>query len=358
MNQYEKQKLIKFLVYLALILVFFGKAIPFLLIGLVAYLFYSRLHNKPVVPLNYERYFPEVIINFLNKNKAKIYQSPMETINPKKFKNIGRWLVPLVIFLVFLPFAGSFFTVIEAGNTGVRSLFGKVYDQELSSGFHLKNPLVKITKMNVRTQEYTMSILQGEGKNFGDDSIAALTKEGLQVDLDITVLYKLIQENASDVYNSIGLDYENVIIRPQARSTIREIIAQYEAKDIYSEKREEASQKIIDDLRLAMVGRGVEIEDVLLRNIQLPKGLAESIQQKLQAEQESERYDFVLDKEKKEAERKRLEAEGQRDAQTIINQSLTPKYLEFLYIQSLKDREGTIYVPTNPNNGLPVFRGI
>jgi hypothetical protein len=100
------------------------------------------------------------------------------------------------------------------------------------------------------------------------------------------------------------------------------------------------------------------LEEVLLRNVQLPPKLAQSIEEKLTAEQEAQRYDFVLDREKKEAERKRIEAEGQRDSQTIINQSLSPEYLNYLYLTSLKDREGTIYVPVNSDNGIPLFRNL
>jgi regulator of protease activity HflC (stomatin/prohibitin superfamily) len=282
----------------------------------------------------------------------------METLNPKKFRKAGGLAGIFIVLFVFLFFIGNFFVIIDAGQTGVQTLFGKVRDEEFSSGFHLKNPLVKITKMNIRTQEYTMSIATAEGKRVGNDSIAALTKEGLQVDLDITVLYNLIEDKAPDVYRDVGLDYEEVIIRPQIRSTIREVIAQYDAKDIYSEKRQEATLKILDNLQRKLEPRGIEVEDVLLRNVQLPQNLANSIQEKLQAEQDAQKYDFILEREGKEAERKRVEAEGQRDAQQIINQSLTPRYLQYLYIQSLKDREGTIYIPTDPNNGQPLFRGI
>jgi len=282
----------------------------------------------------------------------------MQVINPKKFtkfKLIGAFFL---LFFFILPFMSSFWTVVDAGETGVKSLFGKVQDDELSSGFHLKNPLVKITKMNIRTQEYTMSIAHAEGQRLGNDAISALTKEGLSVDLDITVLYRLIEEKASDVYKNVNVNYEDVIIRPQIRSVIREVVAEYSAKDIYSEKRQEVSKEILDRLKASVEVRGIEVEEVLLRNVVLPANLANSIQQKLQAEQDAERYDFLLDKEKKEAERKRVEAEGQRDAQQIINQSLTDKYLEYLYIESLKEREGTIYVPTSPNTGMPMFRGL
>ena len=263
----------------------------------------------------------------------------------------------LYFIIIVLSFASSFWVVIGAGETGVKSLFGKVMDEELSSGFHLKNPLVRITKMNIRTSEYTMSIAQGEGKRYSADAITALTKEGLSVDLDITVLYHLLEEKASDVYRDLGLDYEESIIRPQIRSIIREVTANYNVKDIYSDKRQEVASDIEGKLKERMDPRGIALEEVLLRHVELPANLADSIQQKLQAEQESERYDFVLEKEQKEAERKRIEAEGQRDAQKIINESLTDRYLEYLYINSLKDREGTIYVPTG-SNGLPLFKSL
>lgn len=293
-----------------------------------------------------------------HKRPSFFGKSRMETIDPRKSRKMIAKAIPFLIILLILPFVGTFFTIVEAGHTGVGSVFGKVRDNELSSGFHLKNPFMRVTKMSIRTQDYTMSIAQGEGQRTGADAIRALTKEGLDVDLDITVLYRLQESSASDVYTTIGLDYDEVLIRPQIRSVIREIIAQYEAKDIYSEKRLEASSAIQAKLVQNLEPRGIVVEDVLLRNVQLPKRLADSIQLKLEAEQDAQRYDFLLEKEAKEAERKRVEAEGQRDAQRIINESLSANYLQYLYIQSLENREGTIYVPTNPNNGTPLFRGL
>jgi len=283
----------------------------------------------------------------------------MQTLDPTHLRrHIKSGGALFLVFLVALVFAISCWTIVSAGHTGVQTLFGKVKDEELSSGFHIKNPLVHITELSVRTEDYTMSVTQGEGEKTGPDAISALTKEGLNVVLDITVLYHLQEDKASDMYRDVGLDYDNVVIRPLTRSTIREVVAQYDVKDIYSEKRGEASQQILEVLQSKLNPRGIEVEDVLLRNVLLPENLASSIEAKLQAEQESQRYEFVLEKEKKEAERKRLEAEGQRDAQQIINQSLTTRYLEYLYIESLKDREGTIYVPTNPSNGIPLLRGL
>jgi len=281
------------------------------------------------------------------------------TIDLDKIKFAKKTRKAVLVVIIVILFLWLFFAsivIVDAGETGVYSLFGKVKDGELSSGFHLVIPLARVTKMSIRTEEYTMSIMTAEGKKTGNDSIAALTKEGLSVDLDMTVLYHLAEQKASDVYKNVGLNYEEKIIRPAIRTAIRDAIAQYEAKDIYSEKRQEAAQKIFDSLKVDLENRGIAIEDVLLRNVALPANLANSIQEKLQAEQESEKYDFLLTREAKEKERKIIEAEGQREAQKIINQSLTQNYLYYLYIKELKEREGTIYVPTNPSTGMPLFR--
>ena len=288
----------------------------------------------------------------------------MDTIDVKKVISMDKLggfrkkisMAVIIILLLWLFFASI--VIVEAGKTGVYSLFGKVKDKELRSGFHLVVPLARITSMSIRTEEYTMSIMSGEGKIKRADAIAALTKEGLSVDLDITVLYRLTEEKASDIYRDVGLTYEEKIIRPAIRTAIRDVIAQYEAKDIYSEKRQEASQQILENLKSKMESRGIVTEDVLLRNVQLPVSLAEAIQEKLAAEQEAQKYDFILQREAKEKERKIIEAEGQRDAQKIINQSLSTNYLYYLYINELKDREGTVYVPTSPSTGMPLFRDI
>jgi len=281
----------------------------------------------------------KIVTNIMQKNKLSII-----------------FTVVIIILGVWLLF--SSITIIDAGYTGVYSLFGKVGEKEISSGIHLVNPLARITKMSIRTEEYTMSIAVNEGNKKGDDSITALTKEGLEVSLDITTLFHLEEAKASDVYKNVGLNYEKKVIRPEIRTTIRDVIALYSSKEIYSDKRQEANEKIKNTLKDKLEQRGIFVEETLLRNVSLPQNLALSIQQKLQAEQEAQKYEFILDKEKKEKERKVIEAEGQRDAQKIINESLSPNYLYYLYIKELKDRQGTIYVPTSPTTGMPLFRDI
>lgn len=306
---------------------------------------------------------------FLNRNSfnSKNAFTKAETVSAKKvnsfsekFTNImkAKNILLIVGIVLFILLALNSFVVISAGKTGVQHTFGKVKDKELRSGFHIINPLSKVTKLTVRTEQYTMSETSGEGQKVGDDSIEALTREGLSIKIDLTVRYHLIEDKASDVYKALGENYEEKIIRPEIRSAIREVIAEYTSKDIYSEKRTEVAQQIESKLRENIKDRGIEVEQVLLRNVLLPSNLAKSIEEKLQAEQESQRYDFVLEKEKKEAERKKIEAEGQRDAQKIIDESLSQKYLNYLYIKELKDRAGTIYVPTDSSTGIPLFKNI
>jgi regulator of protease activity HflC (stomatin/prohibitin superfamily) len=296
---------------------------------------------------------------FIKNNKTHIinthYTDPMKTLHinelVKKIKHTGFTVVLVILGIILLA---NMIVVIPAGETGVYHLFGKVRDEEVPSGIHLINPLASIVRMSIRTEQYTMSIATTEGQKIGDDSIEALTKEGLKVHLDMTVLYRLIEDEASEVYRTLGVRYDEKILRPEVRTAIRDVIALYEAKDIYSDKREEAVAQIQERLTRSVEPRGIEIESVLLRNVALPAMLTSAIENKLTAEQEAQRYDFVLQREEKEAQRKRIEAEGQRDAQTIINQSLTDRFLQYLYVQNLQEREGTIYVPYD----LPLFRNL
>lgn len=317
----------------------------------------AKLLNISEHPLKAFLEFMNKGLSTQTKTKTASYES-VSTNNKSISKNNMKkgifWAIGVIILIIIIF---NIFIVIPAGYTGVRTLFGKVRDNEISSGLHIINPLEHIERMTIRTEEYTMSIAQGEGQRVGADQISALTNEGLPIDLDITVFYHLNEDRASDVYKDLGLNYQEKIIRPEIRSIIREVIAHYNAKDVYSEKRAEVSQKIQERMIESIEPRGITVEQVLLRNVTLPSKLSASIQEKLQAEQDAQKYDFVLEKEKKEADRKRIEAEGQRDAQITISESLTPKYLQYMYIKELKDRAGTIYVPTG-GDGLPLFKSV
>ncbi len=196
---------------------------------------------------------------FFNQENVDKVQASIHNLNNLNLKNMfGKISQKIgIVSLIFIGLIVLFnaFTIIPAGNTGVLHFFGKVNPNELQSGFHFKNPLANVTVMSIRTEEYTMSVVR-EGKAAKDDSISALTKEGLSVGLDITVLYHLDPQKASDVYKDIGIDYQGKIIRPQVRTAIRDVIATYQAKDIYSEKREEVTNKITDKL-VSLHDRGI-----------------------------------------------------------------------------------------------------
>lgn len=271
---------------------------------------------------------------------------------------VGAIVVVVILLLVSLTFIGSFFTIIDAGTVGVVSTFGKVNETVLDPGFHLKNPFANIIHMNVRTSSYTMSGTYSEGEVSGDDSIQALASDGGLVWFDVTVLYKLKSDKASVVYKELGLSYEENIVRPAIRSTIRSVAANYPVNELYSTKRSEVQSKIYETLITNIEKRGIQVEEVLLRKVNISEQLSDSIEQKLAAEQEVQRLTFEIQKAEKEAERKKVEAEGQKEAQRIINESLTDKYLYYMYISNLQNLEGTIYVPVNPENGLPMFKGV
>ena len=351
LRKFSLEQILPLIIVFFVVLSIFGKNVfPVLVFVFIIYLIISKFKK-----LNLSRFAsPGGFKKHMDANNV-IDMDNLKKANIKLPKKIGLIILAIVILAIILPLS---IVIIPAGATGVYHLFGKVRDAELASGLHLKNPLADVTKMSIRTEEYTMTAIVGEGQVKEADAISALTKEGLQVDLDITVLYHLQEDKASEVFKNVGLDYIAKIIRPSIRSGIREVVANYDSKDIYSEKREQAAIQILEKLKNDIDSRGIIIEEVLLRNVNLPAKISNAIQEKLAAEQESQRYDFVLDKEKKEAERKIIEAEGQRDAQRIINQSLTPNYLNYLYIKELKDREGTIYVPIDPANGIPMFKGL
>lgn len=283
-----------------------------------------------------------------------------EKLSPKSF---GKMLsLGCILFLIFI-FINSFFTVVEAGEVGVHSLFGNVSDDPLYPGFRFKIPFAKIIKMSTRTQDYTMTSIEEDSEYLtstsgSNDAIEARAKDGALVWLDITVLYHLQSESAPSIYKQLGENYSEKLVRPLIRSSIRGVVANYSVIEIYSTKRGEIQTTLFDKMEEELAGRGIEIEDVLLRKVNLSETLSTSIEEKLAAQQEAAKYDHILDKEKKEADRKRIEAEGQRDAQKIISQGLTNSYLYYLYIQNLKENESTIYIPIDPENGMPLFKGL
>jgi regulator of protease activity HflC (stomatin/prohibitin superfamily) len=226
---------------------------------------------------------------------------------------------------------------IDAGQVGVQKLFGNVQDHVLESGLNIVNPLVDVVPINVRTQNYTMSGVHNEGQKSGDDAIRVLSSDGLEVTIDLTVLYHVNRDEAPRIIREIGPDYEEVIIRPVTRTKIRDNSVFYNAIDLYSVKREEFQQRIYKDIEANFKQRGLTLEQLLIRNISLPESVKQTIESKINAEQDAQKMQFVLQKEKQEAERKRVEAQGIADYQRILSLGLSDKMLQYEQIKAMKE---------------------
>jgi regulator of protease activity HflC (stomatin/prohibitin superfamily) len=229
------------------------------------------------------------------------------------------------------------FKVIDAGQVGVKTLFGKVENDVLYSGLNVVNPLVEVTNFDTKTQNYTMSGIHDEGMKSGDDAIRVLTADGLEVTIDLSVLYRVVPADAPKLIREIGVNYEDKIVRPITRTRIRDNAVYYEAIALYSTKRDEFQNSIFKTIDEDFRKRGLLLENLLVRNITLPTPVKAAIERKIEAEQEAQKMQFVLQKERQEAERKRVEAQGISDYQRIISESLSDKQLQYEQIKAYKE---------------------
>jgi prohibitin 1 len=237
---------------------------------------------------------------------------------------------------------------VESGNVGVLTLFGRVTGEVLPEGVHLVNPFKSNNEMSIRTQEIK-------------ESASVPSSEGLVMNLDTSLIYHLNPDKAADVYQKIGPRYMDVLIEPNLRAAIRESTASHTANALYTGEREMVAKQIYDQLVQKIGNRGITVESVLLRDIQLPASLKTSIEAKQQAEQEALAMNFRLQKETQEAQRKRIEAAGIRDFQQIVAQGISPALLEWKGIEATetlaKSGNSKVVVIGNSKNGLPLILG-
>ena len=264
----------------------------------------------------------------------------------------GRGLLRLIglgiaAFLLVILFFSSV-TRVGTGRVGVLTLFGKVTGETLGEGIHLINPLKTNNEMSVQTQTLK-------------ESANVPSSEGLMMALDTSIIYHLNAERAAEVFQKIGADYETVVVEPLLRSAIRVATASHSANALYTGEREMVAKQVFDQLTTQLNQRGLSVENVLLRDIQLPATLKAAIEAKQQAEQESLAMNFRLQKETQEAQRKRIEAAGVRDFQQIVAQGITPSLLEWKGIEATenlaKSPNSKVVVIGNNKNGLPLILG-
>ena len=247
--------------------------------------------------------------------------------------------------------------IVGVGEIGIIHTFGVVDTTPRQPGLTFKAPWAALETMSVRTQQFTMGSVAEEASLISGDTVRTLTSEGLTVGLDLTVWFALQPDQAPNVFSTIGPDYRGIIIRPAIRNAIRDVVAQYTAEALYTEGRERVGLEIQDQLIVDLNPRGVTVERVLLRDVALPPLIQQAIETKIAAEQSIQERRFRVAEAKEEANRRVAEATGKRDAQELINSTLTPAYLQFLYIENLAQQKdgNVIYVPVNPGTGLPVF---
>lgn len=289
------------------------------------------------------------IILFLIGNAARRNENRF-TPFLKHFRTLGMAVIGIGLLT-------SSIRQVDAGYVGVKSLFGKVQNETLSSGLNMVNPLMDVTPIDIKTQNYTMSGVHDEGQKSGDDAIKVLTADGLEVTIDLSVLYRVNPAETPKMLREIGINYEDKIVRPIARTRIRDNSVYYDAVALYSTKRDEFQSRIFKTIENDFKSRGLILENLLVRNITLPASVKSTIEQKINAEQEAQKMQFVLQKEKQEAERKRVEAQGISDYQRIISMSLSDRQLQYEQIKAMKElaASGNAKIIVLPSKGTPVI---
>jgi prohibitin 1 len=277
-----------------------------------------------------------VVAFFVYKNAKKRFQKSETT-----FAMLGFIAALLIAFL-------QCFTIIPAGHTGVIDFLGYVSDNTLKPGVNIVNPMANVEKMSIKTQELK-------------ELMSVPSKEGLSVDLEISLLFKLDSEKANEIYKTVGPNYVEIILVPQFRSVVRGVTARYEAKALYTASREKLASEILVELEHLVGPRGIIVEQAPLRQIQLPERLTKSIEEKLQAEQESQRMEFILTREKQEADRKRIEAKGIADFQEIVSKGISEQLLKWKGIEATEKLANStntkVVIIGSGKDGLPIILG-
>ena len=257
----------------------------------------------------------------------------------------GKRILQLGILLVMIIVLLASTTSIPTGNVGVLTLFGRVTGETLPEGIHLINPLKSVQKLSVQTQSLK-------------ESANVPSNEGLILALDTSLLFRLDKSKAAYVYQTMGEPYVEKVVEPTLRAAIRAATSAHSANALYTNARELVQAQIQDELTKELAPRGVIVENVLLRDVQLPAMLKGSIEAKQQAEQDALRMSFILQKEKQEAERKRIEAQGIADFQKIVATGISAQLLEWKGIEATEklaaSSNAKVVIIGNPKNGLPL----
>jgi len=230
-----------------------------------------------------------------------------------------------ILLILLIPTFFSSCVVIREGEVGVKRKLGKFNEDVYKGGVIGFFPFTTVIR-KVSTQTNNIEV-----------AIVIPSKEGLSIRSEISILYSIIPEQAPNILRTIGPNFESNVILPIFRSAIADVTSRFYAKDMHSGERSSIEKAIQKQMMTNLEGRGITIEAVLMKSIQLPASLATAIEAKLAAEQEAQRMEFVLQSEKLEADRKKIDAIGVRDAQKIITEGLNPMILQFKSIEAFKE---------------------
>lgn len=265
-------------------------------------------------------------------------------VTPRAGRRVGFVLIALLLAAT----VSCGVRTIDTGSVGVTTLFGRLTGEQLPEGLHVVNPLKRVTEMSIRTQEI---------KEHAD----VPSSEGLIIGLETSLLYRLDPGRAAEVFQKIGPNYIEVVVTPNLRSVMRAVTSAHTANALYSEGRELVAQQMLDQLKKILNPMGVMVESVLLRDIRLPDTLRAAIESKQQADQQSQQMQFVLQRERQEADRKRIEAQGVADFQRIVSSGISDQLLQWKGIEAteklVNSQNSKVVVIGNPKNGLPLILG-
>lgn len=265
------------------------------------------------------------------------------------------------IGLYALFFLWNSFYVVDPGHAGVVLTFGSVSNTALNNGLQMVMPISSIDQMEVRLQEYTMSNTVNEGEVKGADAISAQASDGLMMEMEFTIQWRLVGASAPKVYQEIGTDLHALnkkVVRPVMRAAIRHQAPKFTSTDMYKTKRKEFENAIFEMVAPIFKEKGIICEAVLLRDVKPPQGVLDAITRKIEADQEAQKMKYVLQKETQEAERKRIEAQGIADFQKIVTQGISEPLLRWKGIEAteaLAKSKNSKMVVIGGKDGLPLI---
>ena len=250
-------------------------------------------------------------------------------------------VVGAVVLILLLGLSSSMFYTIQANERAVifkKFSGGLDKDNIIQPGFRIKAPWNDLYVYDV-------------SENQAEETMDVLEKNGLSIQVDISVRFHPMYDKIGDIHETFTPAYITRLVVPEVRSTVRQVMGRYTAEEIYSTKRSEVEQAIIEETGavLGNENNNIQMRALLIRSINLPEKIKQAIESKLQNEQEALAYQFLLEKEKSEAERKRIAAEGEAAANKIVNSSLTPNLLR------MRGIEATLNLAQSPNSKVVVI---